>query len=310
VLNGWNMIGSISRSVSIASVGQIPSGIIAGKYFGYTSGYVIADSVRPGQGYWIKTIGGGKLVLASSSVNRPLAKERPSHILDSLNSFSISDNNGGGQTLYFGRVHDPNFTPSSYELPPLPPAGIFDARFQSQQLVERLPDDDRSSTMVVSIQSAKFPIVLHWRVVQDGIQSIVLTNPISGKVYGSQNFPRDGSIRIEDPKVQRILLTIKTGGTAPREFALRQNFPNPFNPSTTIQFDVPVQAVVTLNIYNILGQRVVSPVSARQYTPGSYSVVWNGANFASGVYFYQLIAKDSETGSVRFLQVKKLVLLK
>ncbi|MGA2623602.1 MAG: YCF48-related protein [Bacteroidota bacterium] len=310
VLNGWNMIGSISRTVSIANVGQIPPGIIGGKYFGYVKGYVIADSLRPGQGYWIKTIGGGKLVLASSSVNQPLGKERPSHILDSFNSFSVSDNDGGGQTLYFGRVHDPNFTPSSYELPPPPPAGIFDARFQSQQLVERLPDDDGSSTMVVSVQSSKFPIVLHWRVVQEGIQSIVLTNPINGKVYGSQNFPRDGSIRIEDPKVQRILLTIKTGEIAPREFALRQNFPNPFNPSTTIQFDVPVQALVTVNIYNILGQRVVSPVSARQYAPGSYSVVWNGANFASGVYFYQLIAKDSETGSVRFLQVKKLVLLK
>ncbi len=310
VLNGWNMIGSISRPVSIVNVGQIPSGFIASKCFGYTTGYVIADSIIPGQGYWLKVNGGGKIVLASSSMNQPLAKQRPSRLLDSLNSISISDNEAGRQTLYFGKVHDPNSTLSSYELPPSPPAGVFDARFRSQQLVEKLPDEDGSSTFAISIQSAKFPIVLHWRVIQDGIQSIVFTNPVTGKAYGSPDVSRDGSIRISDPKVGTILVTIKSGGTVPSEFALRQNFPNPFNPSTTIQFDVPVHAVVTLNIYNILGQRVVSPVSARQYAPGSYSVVWSAAHVASGVYFYQLMAKDSETGSLRFLQVKKLVLLK
>ena len=310
VANGWNMIGSIGRAIAAGSVVQLPSGIIEGRYFGYDNGYYVADSLQPAQGYWIKIGGGGKLVMSSSSSVQAAAKECSSGFLQALNSLVVSDNSSGRQTLYFGKVSDPDYSPAMYELPPPPPQGVFDARFLSQHLVENLREDSKSTTLTVSIQSAKYPVTLRWNVAQPEVQTLALADGSNGKSLGPQTLPRIGSIRIENPKVNRILLTITTAGNVPREFALRQNFPNPFNPSTTIQFDVSSHSTVVLNIYNILGQHVATPIPDKQCAPGSYSVVWNGANYASGVYFYRLVAKSSSTGSILFQQTKKLLLVK
>jgi flagellar hook assembly protein FlgD len=75
-------------------------------------------------------------------------------------------------------------------------------------------------------------------------------------------------------------------------FALFQNTPNPFNPTTTISFALPEPAHVTLSIYNLLGQEVIRLMD--EYRPaGRYSVFWNGENtsgqpVASGLYLYRL----------------------
>ncbi len=96
-------------------------------------------------------------------------------------------------------------------------------------------------------------------------------------------------------------------GTLPRSFALYQNFPNPFNPSTEIRYDVAEPTDVQLTIFNMLGQQVRTLVNVRQ-AAGSYSVVWDGASgsglaLASGTYLYSLRASN-------FFQSRKLVLIK
>jgi hypothetical protein len=78
----------------------------------------------------------------------------------------------------------------------------------------------------------------------------------------------------------------------PDRYALYQNFPNPFNPTTQIQYDLPEQAHVSLVIYDLLGQEVNTLVNSVQ-DPGSHKVIWNGAGSsgrlsASGIYIYQL----------------------
>ncbi len=97
---------------------------------------------------------------------------------------------------------------------------------------------------------------------------------------------------------------------APKTFALSQNYPNPFNPSTVIGYQLPMTGSVTLKIYNVLGQEVASLVNETQ-SAGSYSVVWNASQFASGVYFYKIQVRQTDgtqTGS--FAATKRLVLLK
>lgn len=95
---------------------------------------------------------------------------------------------------------------------------------------------------------------------------------------------------------------IITAPPAPRIFALKQNYPNPFNPVTTISYDLPVNDVVTLTVYDILGKEVARLVNGFQQKK-AYSVPFNGAGLASGIYFYRL-----QTTS--FSEVKKMVLLK
>jgi len=88
----------------------------------------------------------------------------------------------------------------------------------------------------------------------------------------------------------------------PQEIALSQNYPNPFNPTTTIEFSIPKAEHVTLKIYNLLGQQVLTLVSDK-LTPGEYKYTWDASHLASGVYVYKL-----EAGN--FSNTKKLILLK
>ncbi len=88
----------------------------------------------------------------------------------------------------------------------------------------------------------------------------------------------------------------------PTTFVLEQNYPNPFNPSTTIKYGLPVNSHITINIYNSLGQ-LITKVADEVQTAGYHTAVWNGSNFASGIYFYELKAEGFKT-------VKKLMLVK
>ncbi len=88
----------------------------------------------------------------------------------------------------------------------------------------------------------------------------------------------------------------------PNNFILYQNFPNPFNPSTTIQFLIPESGDVTLKVYNLLGEEVKTLVNEER-TAGKYSVQFNASQLASGIYFYRL-----QAGS--FVETKKMLLLK
>lgn len=85
-------------------------------------------------------------------------------------------------------------------------------------------------------------------------------------------------------------------------FELFQNYPNPFNPSTKIEFNLPQRGIVTLNIYNLLGQRVARLLNDEKEA-GLHSIEWNAAEMAAGIYFYEL-----KTGQYR--AVKKLTIFK
>jgi flagellar hook assembly protein FlgD len=98
-----------------------------------------------------------------------------------------------------------------------------------------------------------------------------------------------------------------TGDEVPNAYKLGQNFPNPFNPTTTIKFDVRAKGHVKLQIYNVAGQLIKTMVD-EVMDAGSYSKEWTGVNnagakVASGVYFYRFEAEN-------FTATKKMVLLR
>ncbi len=118
----------------------------------------------------------------------------------------------------------------------------------------------------------------------------------------------------DDQDTVSVSLTVDTptdvddiGGILPTAFTLDQNFPNPFNPTTTIEFDLPKASYVTLSVYNVLGQKVTDLVNTT-LGAGRKRVEWDGTDGAgrtveSGVYFYRISADG-------FSMTRKMMLLK
>ena len=88
----------------------------------------------------------------------------------------------------------------------------------------------------------------------------------------------------------------------PKEYELSQNYPNPFNPATDIKYNLPEASRVTLNVYNIIGQKVASLVNG-EVEAGFHSVTFDGRDLPSGTYIYRLQTPN-------YTQTKKMVLLK
>jgi hypothetical protein len=124
---------------------------------------------------------------------------------------------------------------------------------------------------------------------------------IDGAYAGSQFAPIDSFI---------ITLTgiEEFAGDIPKEFTLYQNYPNPFNPSTMIRFALPKDAHVEIELYSIHGELMKKLVSEDRQA-GNYEISLEIPSFASGVYFYRIVASPGDK-SEPFVQTRKFVLMK
>lgn len=102
--------------------------------------------------------------------------------------------------------------------------------------------------------------------------------------------------------IEEELMTETTVEQAPTEYALGQNFPNPFNPATEISFAIPADGVVSLTVYNALGQEVSTLVNEARRA-GRHEVSWDASGMPSGIYFYRLQAGN-------FVETKRMSLVK
>ena len=93
-----------------------------------------------------------------------------------------------------------------------------------------------------------------------------------------------------------------TDRETPNLFSLQQNYPNPFNPLTTISYRLPIAGQVTILVYDIMGQEIATLLNEFK-EPGKHSVIWDAADFPSGIYLYRLEVNG-------LTEMKKMVLLK
>jgi hypothetical protein len=119
----------------------------------------------------------------------------------------------------------------------------------------------------------------------------------------AQNWTASEDIGGTPGKVNSILSKIRLdNNNLPQAYFLYNNYPNPFNPTTVISWQIPGESQVDLTIYNILGEKLATLVSEKQKA-GQYKIEFNAANLPSGIYFYRLHAGD-------YQQVKKMVVIK
>ncbi len=116
------------------------------------------------------------------------------------------------------------------------------------------------------------------------------------------------------PAPTGILAVRDNRSPIPEAFRLNQNFPNPFNPSTTLKFDISKRSITDISVYNLLGQKVATLVSG-ELSPGTYSEVWNGntqqgREAGSGIYFIRMSAATLEARRESFSSTIKLLLTK
>jgi hypothetical protein len=100
----------------------------------------------------------------------------------------------------------------------------------------------------------------------------------------------------------------ENGDHLPKNYELSQNFPNPFNPSTSIRYDVPNRSTVRIVVTNSLGQQL-AVLENGEKEAGYHEVQWS-ASVASGIYFYHIDAVSVADPNVRFSQTKKMVVLR
>ncbi|MBI4548116.1 MAG: T9SS type A sorting domain-containing protein [Ignavibacteriae bacterium] len=194
VIEGWNLIGSITKPVAVTSIVSDPPGITTTRFFDYAGTYFITDTIEPGKGYWVKAGQAGSIILSSSTSAASIAN----------------------------RIR---IMPTS-EQPPLPP--------------------------------------------QD----------------------------------------ISSGHPLPNYYSLENNYPNPFNPKTTIDFSLAEPSIVTLKVYNVLGQQVATLLNREEFEEGQTSIEFNATQLTSGIYFYKFTALSISERKEQFQSVRRMLLLK
>ncbi len=316
VLAGWNMVGSISNPVDTNTIVSIPPGLRSSNWFGYAAGYSPVTQLTPGMAYWVKANAAGQFILANPPLTGPAKVQGGgTSQTDELNSVTITDSRGGSQTLYFGADASEAIPLALYDMPPAPPAGAFDARFETSRggsmVRTHAQKVNAAVEFPVTVQSDAYPLTISWKVTK-GTASYEISDGLGGRVFHSKQMVGEGSMKITNSGLAKFSVKLIGDGTLPTEFALSQNYPNPFNPTTNIKYALPVESKVSLEIFNILGQRVRTLMNETQVA-GYYIMEWDGTgnagqHLASGVYLLRLSTVGTN-GKV-FTDVRKLSMLK
>lgn len=284
VAAGWNMITPGKYPVAVQNITSVPAGIISSPFYGYAAQYSPADTLKPLRGYWIRASQAGSINFTTgenAEAKLPIRQVAKTQ----WNRITVTNAKQQSTSLYLAQES----VTDAFILPPAPPAGAFDVRFSTDKSAETV----NGKPLRVKIQTTDYPVTIildkaAMQVKDAASGTIINTRLAAGK-----------QLVISNPQVQELDIVPEL---IPTQFALEQNYPNPFNPATTIRFAIPEKSVVSLIIYNQLGQKVQELING-EYEAGYYSQEWNATPFASGVYFYELRTKN-------FSAIKKLMLVK
>ncbi len=285
---GWNLISGLSTPVNADIL--YASGLIAeGTLYGFSDVYYNSELIEPGRGYWVRATEDGEITISSG-----VSAKQVSFVskVEEANSITFSSERYTTE-LYFG-IEIPVKEILSYSLPPRFPQMDFDVRFSGDM---KYAVD--SGEIEVLNQSETLTIEYDITIEAGDKMEWVLASKTGDK------FVLEGTGEITVPSEQKFVLNRIP--VIPETFTLHQNFPNPFNPITTLSYDLPKDSDVRLAIFDMLGNEVATLVNTTQKA-GFKSVQWDatdsmGRPVSAGVYLYQIQAGE-------FVQTKKMVLLK
>jgi hypothetical protein len=189
------------------------------------------------------------------------------------------------------------------------------ASSQKNQIVLTVANESRSQdAFALEVRAVKVPAGI---ILPNKVQT-VKTLPAAQEAECAFQFDVARSVKIGAKDTLEFLVQDHQGGrwmkqvivqyTGPANYKLEQNFPNPFNPSTTVYYDLPLDSRISIIVYDILGREVTRLVD-RIEEAGYHDVHFDAHNLASGAYIYRMQA-DPIAGGKGFSDVKKLIVLK
>ncbi len=315
---GWNMVGSLSRTIPLGSVAPMPPVVITSHAFAFSGpgGYMVVDSIKPGRGYWIKVNQAGNVVMSSAPSQSPFLQGRAqptqqSDPYDRIGVLRFRTTEGGTKELHLFSKQASSGA-EEFELPPCPPEGSFDVRFSATQGSAVRVSSETTQVFPIRISASGHAVELSWNMHQSDMQ-FVLTM-INGRERIVYRLDDEGRVAI--PLYNGIAnVELQIGKTnsgrsiIPKTFVLYQNYPNPFNPNTSITYDLLFPSFVKLTVFDILGRKTEELVRGQQ-GPGSQTVVWNGENMSSGIYYYTIEITNRDDPSKSYRDTKKMFLLR
>jgi uncharacterized Ntn-hydrolase superfamily protein len=338
ILCFWTSSSLAQDTFSIVAVDPV-TGQVGSAGASCIAGSIIISDVHPGvgaihtQSYWIS---------ANQNYARNLMNQgfSPQQIIDSLvandaqgnptiRQYGVVDLVGGGRSAaytgancfnYKNHILGPNYAIQgnillgqqvldSMEVRFLNTPGTFSDRLMAALQGAKMPGAD---TRCLSAGTSSISAFIRVARPQDTTGTYYLDLNVNSVPTGVE--PIDSLQVLYDIWNSTVTGVSPNSPQQPRRFILYPNYPNPFNPSTTIRYHLASAARVTLKIYNALGQEIKTLVRQRQ-PAGTYAISWDGRDGAgeavsSGVYIYRLQASDSPENAALFIQTRKMIFLK
>jgi hypothetical protein len=291
LVSGWNLIGIYEKEITTGSITTTPSSIINSLFYGYNAGYFVPATLSTGRGYWVRTSQSGVMNVPEGIPKNINTDNLSPNINSEWSKIVVTDSRERSNILYLSNSDRELF---QFDLPPIPPEGVFDVRFASGRMVENL-----AGIQQIELNSVAYPIKLR-------VQGIDLrVKDVLGGGFVNRILEDGEELVVANPEISK--LQIEATGEA-MEFRLIQNYPNPFNPSTVISYQLPVDSKVDLRLYDVLG-REVSILVANEQKSGRYEVKFDGSGFPSGIYLYriEIIGKGN---TLLFMDSKKMMFIK
>ena len=287
--NGWNMISGHGKCDPVCTFSDPNDLIVDGSLFEFDGSYNAVSGISAGTGYWVNASGEGVVEFIPSQTT-PFSTPDFSR----FGSLVFSGNERLLQTLYFGSEFPEGVEKLNVMMPPMPPAGAFDARFEDGT---RASQDDQ---LRVLVQQTGEPVTLtleggYGFMLEFYENDTLLEQRIIGGEASSVEIP---------PAVTQMILqpAAESADELPNAYVLEQNYPNPFNPSTMIRFALPEAAVIQLDVFNISGQ-FIGRLAEGSREAGWHAVEFDASTLSSGIYLYRLTAGE-QTYTKKMMLVK------
>jgi hypothetical protein len=286
---GWNIIGGITDTVDVSNIndpGGIRSSTPVQEYIG--GAYQTASNIKPTQGYWIYANQAGNIEISSSGSS---SKQPLSGISSTVDQ--IEFNSGTASQLFFLSPQSlDKVAHNQFRMPPMAPEPILDIRTGNGF---RIVEGKRTQ---LELTTSSYPITVS---VPQNLNTHYVLKGVTNRDTVYYDFNGDTEVSIQHPS-QKFFLDQVSADELITENSLLPNYPNPFNPSTTIRYQVASQANVKLDVYDVLGRKIRTLVN-RQQQRGSYSIQFDGRNLSSGTYFIHLKAGQTT-------KIQKMTLIK